>query len=60
MHLTSIHGKGALQIPPVALKSVAHMNITRVEPAENSDRYRFLADAMPQIVWTAKPDGNID
>ena len=36
------------------------MNITAVEPVENTDRYRFLADAMPQIVWTAKPDGNID
>jgi PAS domain S-box-containing protein len=22
--------------------------------------YSFLADAMPQIVWTAKPDGNLD
>jgi PAS domain S-box-containing protein len=22
--------------------------------------YRFLADAMPQMVWTAKPDGNLD
>lgn len=24
------------------------------------ERYRFLADAMPQIVWTATPDGNLD
>ena len=23
-------------------------------------RYRQLADAMPQIVWTAKPDGTVD
>jgi PAS domain S-box-containing protein len=23
-------------------------------------RYRFLADLMPHIVWTAKPDGNVD
>jgi PAS domain S-box-containing protein len=29
--------------------------------AEESERhYRTLADAMPQIVWTATPDGNID
>ena len=24
------------------------------------ERYRFLADTMPQIVWTAAPDGSID
>ena len=23
-------------------------------------RYRFLADAMPQLVWTARPDGYLD
>ena len=27
---------------------------------ENEARFRFLADSMPQIVWTAKPDGNLD
>lgn len=27
---------------------------------ESEQRYRFLADAMPQIVWTARPDGSID
>ena len=36
------------------------MSITSPELADSSNRYRFLADAMPQIVWTAKPDGNID
>ena len=31
------------------------------EALEDSEaRYRFLADAMPQIVWTADPDGNLD
>ncbi len=31
------------------------------EELRDSDRrYRFLADAMPQIVWTAQPDGNTD
>jgi len=25
---------------------------------QNSDQDRFLADAMPQIVWTTKPNGN--
>ena len=27
---------------------------------ESAERYAFLADAMPQIVWTSKPDGNLD
>ena len=27
---------------------------------QSEDRYRFLADAVPQIVWTARPDGSID
>jgi PAS domain S-box-containing protein len=28
--------------------------------ARSEERFRQLADAMPQIVWTAGPDGNID
>lgn len=28
--------------------------------AEALTRYRFLADAMPQMVWTASPDGHLD
>ena len=27
---------------------------------ENEQRYRFLADSMPQIVWTSRPDGASD
>ncbi len=27
---------------------------------ESEERYRHLADAMPQLVWTAAPDGTID
>ncbi|MBV8885327.1 MAG: hypothetical protein JO235_15210, partial [Chroococcidiopsidaceae cyanobacterium CP_BM_RX_35] len=27
---------------------------------QSEQRYRFLADAMPQIVWTARPDGYLD
>ncbi len=30
------------------------------ERARVDARRRFLADSMPQIVWTAKPDGNLD
>ncbi len=30
------------------------------ELRESERRYRFLADAMPQMVWTAHADGNLD
>ncbi|AUX41322.1 uncharacterized protein SOCE26_027320 [Sorangium cellulosum] len=44
--------------------SIAH-DITerkRIDDAlrESEARFRQLADAMPQIVWTARPDGSID
>ncbi len=33
----------------------------RRQEAESSERrYRFLAESMPQIVWTARPDGKLD
>ncbi len=30
------------------------------ELAESEQRYRFLANSLPQIIWTSKPDGNLD
>ena len=27
---------------------------------ENTHRYNFLADSVPLIIWTARPDGNLD
>jgi PAS domain S-box-containing protein len=30
------------------------------EVRESESRFRQLADAMPQIVWTARPDGHLD
>jgi len=27
---------------------------------QSEENFRFLADVMPQIIWTAKPDGNLD
>jgi len=36
------------------------LNTRTAELVQSTHRYRFLADAVPQIVWTAKPDGYID
>jgi two-component system sensor histidine kinase/response regulator len=36
------------------------LNRRTAELVQGADRYRFLADTMPQIVWTARPDGNVD
>ena len=33
---------------------------TEEELARTVGRYRFLTDSLPQMVWTAKPDGEID
>jgi PAS domain S-box-containing protein len=30
------------------------------EIRDREDRYRFLADSLPQVVWTARPDGKLD
>jgi PAS domain S-box-containing protein len=31
-----------------------------LESEGSKQRFRFLADTMPQLIWTAKPDGNAD
>jgi two-component system, sensor histidine kinase and response regulator len=36
------------------------LNRRTAELVQGADRYRFLAETMPQIVWTARPDGNVD
>lgn len=47
-----------------SILAITH-DVTRIKRAENSlreseARFRRLADAMPQIVWTARPDGTIE
>ena len=51
------------QSAAVALQNaLAYRTIRQAEEAlrESEQRFRQLADAMPQIVWTAGPDGQID
>jgi PAS domain S-box-containing protein len=40
--------------------SARSLNKRTSELIGSAERYRFLADAMPQIVWTAKPDGTVE
>lgn len=49
---------------PVRMVGI-NMDVSRRRQAEadlreSERRYRFLADVMPQIVWTARPDGALD
>jgi PAS domain S-box-containing protein len=55
-HYVSLGGRGA---------AVIYNNVTEKRKAETAlrereARFRELADAMPQIVWTAKADGSLD
>ena len=38
----------------------AELRASNEQLRESVERYRFLADAMPQMVWTARPDGWLD
>ena len=40
--------------------STKSLNRRTAASVQSADRYRFLADVVPQIVWTAKPDGKVD
>ena len=40
--------------------SARSLNLRAAELIRKDDQYRFMADVVPQIVWTAKPDGSVD
>ena len=40
--------------------SLAHERAARLAAESSGRRYRFLAKAIPQIVWTATPGGSLD
>ena len=44
----------------VYFRDVSERKRAEIVLRESEQRFRQLADAMPQIVWTARPDGNID
>ncbi len=41
---------------------IDHINIIKEKDLtiEKTKEFQFLADSIPQIVWTSKPDGNLD
>ena len=41
-------------------RQVAEREQARAAVRESKERFRQLADAMPQIVWAARPDGTVD
>jgi PAS domain S-box-containing protein len=42
------------------MKDVTDVHEARERLRESEERFRLMAEAMPQIVWTAKPDGTVD
>jgi PAS domain S-box-containing protein len=45
---------------PKPRDDVSNRDASRLEAEASGRRYRFLAKAIPQIVWTATPEGAID
>lgn len=41
-------------------EEIAERELTQAKLLDGTLRYRFLANAMPQIVWTTRADGTID
>ncbi len=44
----------------VVAKTVEEQQVKRTRRVSGEEQYHALADAMPQIVWTARPDGQLD
>ncbi len=51
---------GSLAGLVVVFRDVTRQKQAQQELRESERRYRALADSMPQIVWTARPDGSFD
>jgi PAS domain S-box-containing protein len=43
-----------------ALRDVTSLRRTEEELQQSEARFRMLANSMPQLVWTADPDGHVD
>ncbi len=54
------HGYPSPEGLNVYFRDVSERKRAEIAIRESEQRFRQLANAMPQIVWTAQPDGNID
>ena len=53
-------GSGEIDGTFAHIIDVTDMVVARKRIEESEERFRNLADSMPQIVWTATPDGEVD
>ncbi|MCE9562147.1 MAG: PAS domain S-box protein [Planctomycetes bacterium] len=53
-------GHGNVVGAVLVFRDITNRKLAEEESRRSEDRFRQLADAMPQIVWTARPDGYID
>lgn len=48
------------QVEEERTRLLACEQMARIEAEANEQRFRFLTEVMPQQVWTARPDGQLD
>ena len=59
--MTSDSRRGTLLLPSTSLASSLHARaLAALDCASGEAQFRVLAEAIPQIVWTADPDGELD
>jgi PAS domain S-box-containing protein len=51
---------GKVEAVAGSTRDITERKLAEEQLRESEERFRQLADAMPQIVWTARPDGQID
>lgn len=61
VELTAVKDADGKVLYRIATNSdITKRKLAEEEQCKSEQRYRFLADVMPQIVWTARPDGYLD
>jgi PAS domain S-box-containing protein len=56
--VVGLAAQAAIAVDNARLFEIARLERTQAKSSE--ERYRFLAEQVPQIVWTADPDGYVD
>lgn len=60
IHQPRHDGEGNIDGVIVFVFEVTELVLTRLKEREREERFKFLLNAMPQQVWTAKPNGELD